>query len=159
MMTLGVIKNIIPAIASTNALIAAVCTNEAFKISTGSSPNLDNYFYYKGMTTIGSETYQSQKMEDCNVCSTKPICVKIGKEKTLQQLLDKVSEINKLENPSIETDQGTLLNPIIASTLKNLELPLQKIIENKDYVEGSKMYIAWVREGKRYQLIVGVKFV
>jgi ubiquitin-activating enzyme E1 C len=91
MMTLGVIKNIIPAIASTNALIAAVCSNEVFKISTGSNPSLNSYFYYKGMTDIGSETYAAEKLEDCPVCSTRPIKVTMRKDNRLSDLIDKLS--------------------------------------------------------------------
>jgi len=53
MLALGVTKNIIPAIASTNALIAAVTTNEVFKILSGCNPTLSNYMLYKGGTFIG----------------------------------------------------------------------------------------------------------
>lgn len=56
-LTLGVIKNIIPAIASTNCLIAAACTNEAFKLTTFTAPSLNNLYYFKGMSYIGSDTY------------------------------------------------------------------------------------------------------
>ena len=57
MLALGVTKNIIPAIASTNALVAAVLTNEVFKILTGCNPSLNNYFFFKGATSVGSDTY------------------------------------------------------------------------------------------------------
>ena len=48
MLTLGVIKNIIPAIASTNALIAASCCNEAIKFLTGCSFVMEDYMFYMG---------------------------------------------------------------------------------------------------------------
>jgi len=70
-LTIGVVKNIIPAIASTNALIAAACSNEALKIMTGCSKSVENYFMFMGQTGIYTSTFAYDKKMDCIICSDK----------------------------------------------------------------------------------------
>lgn len=67
-LTLGVVKNIIPAIASTNAIIAASCCNEAFKYITSLNPMLNNYMMYSGDDSIFTYTYAYTKKDNCPVC-------------------------------------------------------------------------------------------
>lgn len=67
-LTLGVVKNIIPAIASTNAIIAASCCNEVFKLVTSCNPILDNYMMYSGDESIFTYTYAHSKKPNCPVC-------------------------------------------------------------------------------------------
>lgn len=57
-LTMGVVKNIIPAVASTNALVSAACCNEAFKILTGCNHRLDNYMQFMGQTRVSVSTFE-----------------------------------------------------------------------------------------------------
>jgi NEDD8-activating enzyme E1 len=91
-LTQGVVKNIIPAIASTNAIIAASCCNEAFKIATSSAPYLDNYFMFIGTDGVYSYTFQHEKRADCPVCGQETHDMDISKEWTLERLIETLVE-------------------------------------------------------------------
>lgn len=102
-LTQGVIKNIIPAIASTNAIIAAACCNEAFKMANGFVPFLDNYMTYSGTVGIYTYTFPLQKRHDCPVCSNEPIKITVNGRLKLEELIDLLKEKPEilLKNPSI----------------------------------------------------------
>ena len=97
-MTQGVVKNIIPAIASTNAIIAASCCNEAFKLATGSNPCLgmpgtNNYMLYTGDDGIYTYTFEHLKKDDCPVCGNLPKPLEVNPDSTLQDLIEKLAEL------------------------------------------------------------------
>jgi len=106
-LTQGVVKNIIPAIASTNALIAAACSNEAFKIMTGCSKRIEDYMMFMGQTGIYTNTFPYQPKDDCLVCSSLKVRTKtISKSATIADFLKFLTEELELEKPSIVNHEG-----------------------------------------------------
>ncbi|MCQ2821306.1 MAG: ThiF family adenylyltransferase [archaeon] len=91
-LTLGVIKGIIPAIASTNALIAASTVMETIKIATACSKRLDNYFMYMGHEGVYADTSQYQQNPSCKVCQVKIKEMKFNKETKFAEAYKKIKE-------------------------------------------------------------------
>ncbi|KAK8056173.1 hypothetical protein PG993_001400 [Apiospora rasikravindrae] len=134
-LTQGVVKNIIPAIASTNAIIAASCCNEALKIATSAAPALgfeDNYMSYHGDEAIYTNTFKYEKKEDCAVCGSLSKPLEVDPRWTLQELVDSLATnaSAQLKKPSIRTDSKTLYmrfpQSLEEKTRPNLEKTLRE---------------------------------
>ncbi|KAJ1720585.1 NEDD8 activating enzyme [Coemansia erecta] len=136
-LTQGVVKNIIPAIASTNAIIAAACTNEAFKIVTSSNPFLDNYIFYSGDEGIHSLTFPLEKNPDCLVCGNRQGSVTMSGDSTLEELIDelKTNAAFQLKAPTLTVDSTNLYfqNPkeLEELTRPNLEKKLSELFDSE----------------------------
>ncbi|KAM6500362.1 hypothetical protein JOM56_003376 [Amanita muscaria] len=104
-LTQGVVKNIIPAIASTNAIIAASCCNEAFKIATSSAAYLNNYFMLIGTDGVYSYTFEHEKRADCPVCGGEAVDMSISSELPVEGLIDLLVEKQdiQIKKPSLST--------------------------------------------------------
>merc|ERR1711948_243715 len=98
----------IPAIASTNALIAASVCAEALKISTYCGPMLETYMMYMGQAGVYAHTFLYEKKDDCMVCGGSTLTMTRSPSSTLQQLLDALGEhpSYQLKKPSISGSRG-----------------------------------------------------
>ncbi|KAI9323378.1 hypothetical protein BX666DRAFT_1847219, partial [Dichotomocladium elegans] len=148
-LTQGVVKNIIPAIASTNAIIAgkllyiasyiASCCNEAFKIATGAQ-FLDNYMMYTGNDGIYTYTFQHQKKSECPVCGQIAASISVDRTMTLEELIESLKERPdvQLKKPSLRTASKSLYMQappaLEAATHPNLSKPLEELLEENDYI-------------------------
>lgn len=102
MLTMGVVKNIIPAVASTNAIIAAACVNETVKLLSFCSQTLNTYMMYMGSASIYSHTFVFEQKEDCPVCTSAVRKISVSKNMTLNELIQSLilSDL-RLKKPSI----------------------------------------------------------
>ncbi len=139
-LTQGVIKNIIPAIASTNAIIAAACANEAYKIATNCASILNNYMMYMGDQGVYSFTFPLEKKPSCPVCGTENFKISFSKEKTLQDLIDLLMESSEFQvkKPSLRTASRSLYMQappqLEILTRQNLTKKLRDLVTNNDLI-------------------------
>jgi len=143
-LTQGVVKRIIPAIASTNAVIAAACANEAFKICTLSSQYLKNYMMYNGGEGLYTSTVNYEKNPHCLVCGTQGVPVEFNPNATLKQFIEfliaDTQRFDAIKDPSLmrKTEDGSIklyMTGFLAKQLApNLAKPLKDLIEDGDTI-------------------------
>ncbi|KAL7679428.1 putative THIF-type NAD/FAD binding, E2 binding, NEDD8-activating enzyme E1 catalytic subunit [Plasmopara halstedii] len=135
-LTLGVVKNIIPAVASTNAIVSAMCVSEAFKAMTYCSRLMDNYHMHMGATGCYSHTFQYDRRRDCLVCSSQHKTLQVDPDvMTLQMLIDKLcGDEFRLLKPSISSSHANLFMQgppaLRAATSSNLLKPLRELVQD-----------------------------
>lgn len=133
------LKNIIPAVASTNAIIAAACVNEAVKFLTFCSQNLNNYMMYMGSSGVHSHTFAYAQKSDCPVSTATVRKIFTKRSVTLNEFIQhelKDSSL-RLNSPSIVSASGKTLYmqrppALEQATRPNLVKPLSSLVENGD---------------------------
>ncbi|KAK2606171.1 NEDD8 activating enzyme [Conoideocrella luteorostrata] len=145
-LTQGTIKNIIPAIASTNAIVAAACCNEAFKIATNSAPCLgfeNNYMMYSGNDSIYTYTFKHEKKGDCPVCGGEARPLELDPKITLQELLDSfaIRPEAQLKRPSIRAESKTLYMQFPPSLEEQSRPNLVKTISELGLIDGQQVVV------------------
>ncbi|KAJ5079536.1 nedd8-activating enzyme e1 catalytic subunit [Anaeramoeba ignava] len=133
MKTQGMVKNIIPAIASTNAIIAAGCVNEAFKLITQASNYLNNFTIYNGVE-LYTYTFEYEKKPDCLVCGTSSVKYTGSKDMLLKDFIEflKSDKNFKLVHPSIRKFREMIYMKNNPDTFANLEKKMGELFENGD---------------------------
>ena len=131
MQTVGWVKNIVPAIASTNALIAASCCNEAWKLVTFASQTMNNWHQYMGGTGVATYTYAYARDASCKVCQRVTLKVKTSRSMTLQQLRSLLESEHGIVDSSLRTSEKNLYMstpPVLEkATCANLSLTLSQL--------------------------------
>ncbi|CAK9318611.1 unnamed protein product [Citrullus colocynthis] len=144
-LTQGVVKNIIPAIASTNAIISAACALETLKIVSGCSKTLSNYLTYNGAEGLHTKVTEFVKDKDCLVCGP-GVLIELDSSITLQKFIDLLEDHPKLLlSKASVTHRGKNLYmqapPVLEEmTRSNLGVPLfdlmGKVLEDVVHVTG-----------------------
>ncbi|XP_054277704.1 NEDD8-activating enzyme E1 catalytic subunit-like [Macrosteles quadrilineatus] len=145
----GVVKNIIPAVSSTNAVIAGACVTEVFKIATSCCMPINNYMVFNDVDGIYTYTYAAEKKEDCLACSNIAKCLEIknGGIK-LQELIDLLCDdpTYQMKSPGITAyingKNRTLYLPHVASIEAQTRDNLKKTVAELGLENGSEIMVA-----------------
>lgn len=97
--TAGVVKNIVPAIASTNSIVAAKCANEAIKFVTSCAPSMKDSLFYNGERGVLDDTFKYHKLPECPVCGQSIQEINFANDTSIDVLARFIKNKYNLVNP------------------------------------------------------------
>jgi ubiquitin-activating enzyme E1 C len=146
-LTQGVIKHIIPAVASTNASVAALCALEVLKLASMCSQGLNNWLNFNNSEGVYTFSYEQERNPDCPTCSRKPRPLKIGECSKFKDILRYLEEEPSLQlkNPSILLSHGdrasTLWMPKVEAIQSQCRDNFLQPLSSLDIVSGSVLEV------------------
>lgn len=148
-LTSGVIKHIIPAVASTNALIAASCVTEAFKLATSCHETMNNYMIFNDTDGIYTYTYEQEKNPECIACSSIVKTVEFKSNDKLQDIINYFCESAdyQMKAPCLTTTDSdgnnqTLYIQSIPSLEQMTKINLKKTLKELNLENGQNLFVA-----------------
>ncbi|XP_048067678.1 NEDD8-activating enzyme E1 catalytic subunit isoform X3 [Ursus arctos] len=148
-LTQGVVKRIIPAVASTNAVIAAVCATEVFKIATSAYIPLNNYLVFNDVDGLYTYTFEAERKENCPACSQLPQNIQFSPSAKLQEVLDYLTNSASLQMKSpaitatLEGKNRTLYLQVSVTSIEERTRPnLSKTLKELGLVDGQELAVA-----------------
>ncbi|XP_076304693.1 ubiquitin-like activating enzyme 3 [Tachypleus tridentatus] len=147
-LTQGVIKHIIPAVASTNAVIAAVCTTEVFKLATSCCNPLNNYMVFNDTDGLYTYTFEAEKKENCLSCSQTVHFMEFSNKAKLQDVIDHLTQAPEyqMKSPGITTyingKNKTLYMPTVPSIEERTRPNLKTTLQELELVDGQELVVA-----------------
>lgn len=112
--------NIIPAIATTNAMTAALCVLQAFKVMRGDLDKARNVFLVKSAERVISSEPLRPPKPDCPVCGVTQSRLVIDPSRaTLNDLVEDLLrlQLGYGDEFSVHTDVGTIYDPELDDNL------------------------------------------
>ncbi|CAD6185799.1 unnamed protein product [Caenorhabditis auriculariae] len=139
-LTSGVLKRIIPAVASTNAVVAASCALEAFKLLTNTASVIDNYMNFTQIEGVYSGVVHMEKDPNCATCSGGSFLINVSPDDVLEQFMERIVAKFQLRNPYLETLRQKLFwvsdfyPEMIERNKANLGKPLRELVNEGEEI-------------------------
>ncbi|XP_037086845.1 NEDD8-activating enzyme E1 catalytic subunit-like [Pollicipes pollicipes] len=148
-LTQGVVKRIIPAVASTNAVIAAACATEVFKLATSCAAPMNNYMVFNDVDGIYTYTYEQERNEACTACSQRPAPLAFPSDARLETVLEhlRTAPQYQMKSPGVTTAAAdgrnrTLYMATVPSIEQRTRPNLKKTLSELGLTSGQELAVA-----------------